>query len=425
MTAEENIIEFMRKEILPEGYKLSSFLKKKLIQIAKDGILKNNDYSRDFNEEAREMPTWATEFCIENAPDSTIGWIAIELINSDIDDEEKLKFIKSTLSRSLAGVSDFTHPKDLPYHSLLGFIMRREGFDKKYLQYLLVEDRLTPIEEIARNFAEIFGSDMLSDEEKIVCLVGSDLVAMRRRDTPRLLTEIMKIFLESNVSLGKKLEVAELFVENKFRNYASNLIKIITVGNLERSGKLVLGNVSIQHPSRICKEVKNAFCTPPRTLLWYNDGGAARYLCRWYTSILNEKQREKFVMEIMGSSNPTGNRYLIMGVCDALYYGNYDSVFTCKVLERGLKISNGIIRSLCYEYLFLLYNDIEGYVKESLHDTDIKVQHTLARVALSPSRLDKMDNGKKAQLIELVERYGVDLNKRQSDRLIKLKDEVE
>ncbi len=397
MTSEEDIMEFMRKEILPEDYKVSPSLKKKLLQIAKHGVL-------------------------NEAPDSAVGWIALELIDSDLDDGEKVKLIKSALLKYLTDRSIFVHPKDLPYHRLVGFIMKHEGFDKKYLQYLLVADRLTTIEEIAGNFAEIFGSDMLSDEEKIVCLIGADMVAGRRRDTARLLTEVMKTFLESSVSLNEKLEVGKLFAENRFRDYAKNLIDIIIVGNIERSEKITLRNLPVPHLS-LCEEIKNAFGTQPRMPFWY-DGGAIRYACRWHVSMLNEREREKFVMKVMESSNPTRDKYVVMGVCDALYYDTYDRVFTRKALEKGLKITGGIIRSLCYEYLFLLYDDIEDYVKKSLYDSDMKVQNTLARVALSPSRLKERNHGKKVQLINLVERYKVDLNKRQGGRLRKLKEEL-
>lgn len=423
MTAEENIIDFMVDEMLPDGYELASSLKKKLLQIAKDGILEHNDYSRNFNEEAKGNPTWAVEFCIDEIPETAAGWIALGLIDSDLNEEEKLRFVKATLSKYLIDETGFTYPKELPYHRLAGFVIKREGFDKKYLQYLLVKDVLSSIEEISGNFTTIFNSDMLSDQEKILCLIGADRVTERRGDAARLLTEVAKAFLESDVSLLAKLEVAELFVENKFRDYAKNRSNLMLVENLKGAGQLK--DIPLEHTIDASEEIKNAFGTGPHILSWYNGGGAIRYACRWYVSVLNEKERERFVMRTMASSNPTRDKNVITGVCDALYYGGYDSEFSRRVLEQGLKLSSGIVRSLCYEYLFLLYDSVNGYVKKSLHDTDMKVRNTFARVALSPSRLKEMDHAKKVQLIELVDKNDVELNKRQSTRFAKLKEELE
>jgi|GEM_PF-3434055 len=350
--------------------------------------------------------------------DSLCTYIPFELSESDLDKNVKKKLMVLILECSSKGYGY----RKLPYHFMVDSITGEGEHIRKWLRYLVREDRITSREIIFKNSGKVMTSKNISDAEKI--LYYFSLPAVFKNNT--FFNEFTVNLLESSSSISEemKTDIANLIMDpgelEEFLKEAVNALTLSSIksGDLKFEGAPFLDNLSDFEPP-VSMDLVNDF----RMSLWgvyiSSFEHTRRHVCRWMLSLLTLKDKKKAIKDLMDD----GDKFMLFGAGDYLqFHGKeFDNKFLKDLIEEGTDSVDCDIRYLFYGLAFILLDDIEKYVDYSLRDKAIKVRNTLADVTLSPYKYKEMDDERRKKLIKYVIDKNVELGKRQQGRLKKFK----
>ena len=414
-------LKYCREKVLPNGYRISEVLRRKLITLVEDAAVNYNEFARGFDTDS-EVRTCIETGDIDNP-------ICEACINADyLTDKEKTFLLNSYIrkkierDRRMYEKIGFVLDPPIPYQLCLSYLFEHEPLTEDYLFFLLMSDPESPADSFIHNLQIVLNDRNLSDTVKIGYYLCLPMIG-RRCDTSTKLKKATSLLLYSEaIAEGNRVKVFELLREPDLFMQIRKGLEEVKAAEATDAGEVYFPPFIedlFQSLAEMPKELQEGFLRNLLNVFDFDFNCVRRQVCDWYISQLPTLEAKKvaIVLLLEGVENvkSDGGKYMKLSAYDASYSlsGDLGTNFVRQLLERGSHSNIADIRAHCFKYLLLLFDDLD-YVEACLNDTSKKVRETVVRSALSGT---EMGRSTRLRLSEAIKEKNLKLTKKQKGRL--------
>ncbi len=356
-----------------------------------------------------------------------------------LKDEEKIKFIENLYRRVFQKVkSNFFTNIGFPFHKSINYLAKTSGLNWELFAGLFIEDKYSDPEDFKELSSILFNDKRIEWQYKVLYFLFSPHLTSEISTRKRylILQDIIQNFFTSkNIGLEEKSQTALLFINNEL-DILGIFASIIKEGNANgiefdslTPGTLFifeLISLLLEDQREFKKNSLNLFlleqCLLGLHLYPHLLEAVMRSIAKNFILIQDRKDIRQFIEVLIQHDK----KYIKLGVLDAMIEskGLLSEKFIINILEKMTHSNDTSIRAIAYEYLFILSNDVEKYVQQSLRDTARKVRETVRRVALSRQKFSDLSYTKRRKLLLQVEKSGISLSPKQKSAFLKFKEEL-